>query len=303
MKKEKKKRNYWPFIFGAALAVYFTFTLLDAFVIPHGMVTAQEEASPENEPAEGEESGEPVISENSYESEDISITLTRMNEYDTAIYAADVKIKDATCFRSGLAQGTFGRNVKETTSEMARENDAILAINGDYYGFRDSGYVLRNGELYRDKARDEAGSEDLVYEKDGTMKIVKEEDVSAQTLAEDGAWQIFSFGPALVSDGEIVVSEQTEVEQAMRSNPRTAIGQMGPKHYLFLVSDGRSEESAGLTLYELAEVMQELGCELAYNLDGGGSTTMVFNGTVVNQPTDGRSTGERGVSDIVYIGQ
>ncbi len=303
MKKETKKRNLWPLIFGAALTFYFTFTLLDAFVIPHRMAAAQEETAPEQETAGDEKGTEPVITDNSYESEDISITLTQMEEYDTAIYAADVRIKDANCLRTGLAQGTFGRNVKETTSAIAEDNHAILAINGDYYGFRDTGYVLRNGELYRDKARDDADSWDLVYYNDGSMETIKEGDISAQALMEAGARQIFSFGPVLVSDGKIMVSESTEVEQAMRSNPRTAIGQIEPLHYLFLVSDGRSETSAGLTLYELAGVMQELGCELAYNLDGGGSTTMVFNGEVVNHPTDGRSTGERGVSDIVYIGQ
>jgi exopolysaccharide biosynthesis protein len=73
-------------------------------------------------------------------------------------------------------------------------------------------------------------------------------------------------------------------------------------HYIFVVSDGRTSQSAGLTLLQLAEVMQEYGCTVAYNLDGGGSSTMVFNGEVINNPTDGRSFGERKVSDIIYIG-
>ena len=73
-------------------------------------------------------------------------------------------------------------------------------------------------------------------------------------------------------------------------------------HYLFVVSDGRTEESEGLSLYELAAYLQSRGVETAYNLDGGGSSTMVFNGRVVNKPTSGRSIGERSVSDIVFIG-
>ena len=89
----------------------------------------------------------------------------------------------------------------------------------------------------------------------------------------------------------------------MASNPRTAIGIIDNLHYVFVVSDGRTEESEGLSLLELAEFMDGLGVETAYNLDGGGSSTMYFNGEVINTPTtDGRSVKERSVSDIFYIG-
>ena len=73
---------------------------------------------------------------------------------------------------------------------------------------------------------------------------------------------------------------------------------------MFLTADGRTDESAGLTLYQLAQFMKdELGTVLAYNLDGGGSSTFVFDGKVINKPTsDGDSIRERSVSDIVYIG-
>ena len=71
-----------------------------------------------------------------------------------------------------------------------------------------------------------------------------------------------------------------------------------------MVTDGRTEESAGLSLVQLADLMLEIGCETAYNLDGGGSSTMVFQGEVVNNPTtNGRTITEREVSDIVYIGR
>ena len=118
-----------------------------------------------------------------------------------------------------------------------------------------------------------------------------------------GVWQAFTFGPGLVDGGEIAVSEGQEVDQAMASNPRTAIGQIDELHYVFVVSDGRTNESAGLSLYQLAQFMKGLGCESAYNLDGGGSSTMYFDGEVINNPTtSGNSTKERRVSDIVYLG-
>lgn len=88
----------------------------------------------------------------------------------------------------------------------------------------------------------------------------------------------------------------------MASNPRTAVGMIEEGHYIFVVSDGRTEDSEGLSLYELAQFMQKLGVQIAYNLDGGGSSTMYFNGQVVNNPTTNGRIKERGVSDIVYIG-
>lgn len=81
------------------------------------------------------------------------------------------------------------------------------------------------------------------------------------------------------------------------------MGRIDDLHYVFVVSDGRTEESEGLSLLELAEFMDRLGVETAYNLDGGGSSTMYFNGEIINNPTtSGRSIQERSVSDIVYIG-
>ena len=119
---------------------------------------------------------------------------------------------------------------------------------------------------------------------------------------ESAAQDVLSFGPALVENGEISVSVNDEVGRAKASNPRTAIAVIDELHVLFVVSDGRTNESEGLSLYELAVFLQSRGVQTAYNLDGGGSSTMVFNGRVVNNPTSGRSIKERSVSDIVYIG-
>lgn len=108
--------------------------------------------------------------------------------------------------------------------------------------------------------------------------------------------------PVLVQDGQVAVNANTEVGQSMTSNPRTAIGMISPLHYVIVVSDGRTSASTGLSLYQLAQVFQQQGCTFAYNLDGGGSTTLWFNGQIINNPTDGHSTAEREVSDIVYFG-
>lgn len=242
-----------------------------------------------------------VVLKNSYSDENISITLTEYREYDTSIYVADVIVSSPEYLQTALAQNAYGRNVTEKTSEMAENNNAILAINGDYYGAQENGYVIRSGILYRNTASN--NQEDLVIYKDGSFGIITEGDITAEQLIEDGAKEVLSFGPALVTDGTIAVSENEEVGKAKASNPRTAIGIVDNLHYLFVVSDGRTDESKGLSLFQLAGFMESLGVEIAYNLDGGGSSTMYFNGEVVNNPTtNGRSIKERSVSDIVYIG-
>ena len=183
----------------------------------------------------------------------------------------------------------------------AESVNAVLAINGDYYGARDAGYVVRNGQLLRSESQN-ASQEDLVIYKDGSFGIIKEGDITAQQLVVNGAMQVLSFGPALIENGEISVDSSDEVGKAMASNPRTAIGFVDDSTYVFVVSDGRTSESQGLSLKQLAEFMKELNVTTAYNLDGGGSSTMYFNGQIINKPTtNGRNIEEREVSDIVYL--
>lgn len=242
-----------------------------------------------------------VSTGNTYKDGNISITLKEYRENDSTIYVADVQLSSSSYLKTALAQGAYGRNVTQKTSEIAESVGAVLAINGDFYGAQEKGYVIRNGELYRDTAL--ANQEDLVIYKDGSFGIINESSVTAADLISKGAVQTLSFGPALVQNGKITVSQNEEVGKAMASNPRTAIGIIDENHYVFVVSDGRSSESSGLSLYQLAEFMDSLGVSTAYNLDGGGSSTMYFNGSVVNNPTTGGSkTKERSVSDIVYIG-
>ena len=236
----------------------------------------------------------------SYEDENIRIALTEQNVNGTAVYVADVRLSSAEYLKTAFANDTYGKNVTAKTSVTAAAHNAILAVNGDYYGAQERGYVIRNGIVYRDSA----GSSDvLCIYADGSLEIVDPKTVTAQELADRGVWQAFSFGPALVENGSVSVSQNTEVGKAMASNPRTAIGMIDALHYVFVVSDGRTGKSEGLSLYELARFMQRLGVRTAYNLDGGGSSTMVFQGELINNPTTtGNSIKERGVSDIVYVG-
>ena len=234
-----------------------------------------------------------------YQDDNILITYKEYTTNGTTVHVADVQISSVEYLKTAFAYDTYGKNVTQSTSDIAASHKAILAVNGDYYGVQEKGYVIRNGIVYRDKADTD---DVLCIYADGSMKVVDPSTVTAQELVEQGVWQAFSFGPGLIEDGSISVSLDTEVGRAKASNPRTAVGILDDLHYVFVVSDGRTGDSEGLSLYELASFMQQLGAKTAYNLDGGGSSTMVFQGTIMNNPTGGFGEGEREVSDIVYIG-
>ena len=236
-----------------------------------------------------------------YEDDTKSISIETYERNNTQIHVATVKIKGNVSIKTALANETYGRNVTAKTSTTSKSVNAVLAINGDYYGARDAGYVVRNGQLLRSQSQS-ADQEDLVIYKDGSFGIIKEGDITAQQLVDNGAMQVLSFGPALIENGQVAVDSSDEVGKAMASNPRTAIGIVDDSTYVFVVSDGRTSESQGLSLKQLADFMKELNVTTAYNLDGGGSSSMYFNGQIINKPTtNGRNIEEREVSDIVYL--
>jgi len=253
-----------------------------------------------------ESTQETAVTDTSYTDGDTSVTVSTVTEGsgdDTVTYyVADVVLSDATTLRSAFAKDQFGENITELTSEIAADNGAIFAVNGDYYGFRDTGIVIRNGVVYRD----EPARAGLVFYTDGTVEVYDETTTSADELLAAGAWNTLSFGPAIVEDGAVVDGIETEEVDTNFGNhsiqgdqPRTAVGVIDENHLVFVVVDGRQEGySAGVTLTELADIMIDLGATSAYNLDGGGSSTMYFNGEVINQPSNG---GERGTSDILYV--
>ena len=296
-----KKGYAYASIFGLLLTASFSYSMLKTFVIAETISTVSNTASSSNAEAASKAAETATVTDTRYSDDNISVTLTEKTVNNTQVYIADVTVSSAEYLKTALANNTYGTNVTAKTSETAANNKAILAVNGDYYGANTTGYVIRNGVVYRDTVQEDASNGDLAIYKDGSFKIIYENEISADQLVEDGVVNLLAFGPALVENGEIVVNTKSEVGQSMASNPRTAIGIIDENHYIIIVSDGRTSESQGLSLYEMAEVMKSYGVNTAYNLDGGGSSTMYFNGQVINKPTTNGNISERAVSDIVYI--
>ena len=301
--KVLKKPYLYASVLGLLLTSSFTYSMLKTFVLAETISTVSNTGSTSNTAAASQAAKNAQVTDTSYSDGNISVTLTEKTVNETQVYVADINLSSSDYLKTALAQNSYGTNVTAKTSVTAAENNAILAVNGDYYGANSSGYVIRNGVVYRDSVREDASNGALAIYKDGSFKIIYEDQVSVDQLVQDGVVNLLAFGPSLVENGEISVDTNTEVGQAMSSNPRTAIGIIDENHYIIVVSDGRTSESKGLSLYQMAEVMKSYGVKTAYNLDGGGSSTLYFNGQVINKPTTGGSKiSERAVSDIVYIG-
>ena len=298
-----KKRYAYASVLGLLLTGSFSYSMLKTFVLAETISTVAITSTSTNTATASQAAKTATVTDSSYKDDNISINVTETTVNNTQVYVADITVSSSDYLKTAFAQNAFGTNVTAKTSETAADNNAILAVNGDYYGANSTGYVIRNGVVYRDTVRENSKNGDLAIYKDGSFKIIYEDQISAEQLVKDGVINLLAFGPALVENGEIAVGTNEEVAQAMASNPRTAIGIIDANHYIIVVSDGRTSESKGLSLYQMAEVMKSYGVKTAYNLDGGGSSTLYFNGQVINKPTTGgNKVSERAVSDIVYIG-
>ncbi len=271
---------------------------LNRYVIEHVEST---EADPASVTAQGS------FTADGYTSASTSLTIEKVSTgsgSDAVTYfVADITTADATMIRSAFAKDSFGTNIIDYPSAIAATKGAVLAINGDYYGFRDTGIVIRNGVAYRDKG----ARQSFALYRDGSASLYDETATNAAALIGDGVYHTLSFGPGLVEGGKAIDGiDSIEIDtnfgnhSIQGTQPRTALGMVEPGRFLWVVVDGRSSGySRGVTMTELAQLFLDRGATVAYNLDGGGSSAMVFNGSLVNNPL-GRGQ-ERGTSDILYV--
>ena len=223
--------------------------------------------------------------ENTYKSNEIEIKIDKKEQGEgknkVTYYIADIKIENPDRIKRAFAKDQVGTNIVEKMHEITSRNNAILAINGDYYAFRKNGIIISNSQVYREVPTREG----LAIYKDGTMKAYDEKSTTAEVLIADGVKETLSFGPVLVRNGKADANYENyavDDDNIIRGNiaienPRTGIGYYDKNHYCFIVVDGRREGySKGVTLNEFAQIFENLGCQLAYNLDGGNSANMYF---------------------------
>lgn len=228
-----------------------------------------------------------------YRSENLNITLTEryIEDLRTRCYLVDIYIADISCLQSGMATKN-GKSYKAWPYDLAEQYGSVITINGDYAGARQDGVVIRNGALYRNSR---VTNDVCVIYWDGVMKTFSPREFDADREIANGAYQAWNFGPELLDEnGDAKTTFNSSVKPA---NPRTVIGYYEPGHYCFLVADGRSAKSRGITMTDLSRFMKDLGCKAAYNLDGG-KTSMLCAGTkIINNPYEGG----RKTSDVVML--
>ena len=244
--------------------------------------------------------GEPVKTDMSYVSDKVSIRIERIENPEgfpkpMVIFVADIYIEDITSLRSAWSKEALRDSAlapMDVLDLMAREN-ALLMINGDYVSKWDFGCVVKNGQVARqvDNPRYDA----CVLLRDGTMLTIDGDKASSEQILSLDPWQAWCFGPALLDENG---QAKEKFNSALTGvNPRTVLGYYAPGHYCFVVVEGRRDKySRGMDLKQLSRFMASLGCAAAYNMDGGDSSVMAFDGQRVSKPRNVRS-----VPDVIYI--
>ena len=153
-----KKSYVYASLFGLLLTASFSYSMLKTFVLSESITTVKANTTSSSASTTATNVS---TSDTSYSDDNISITLTEKTVSNTQVYIADITVSSAEYLKTALAQNTYGTNVTAETSVTAANNNAILAVNGDYYGANSTGYVIRNGVVYRDTVREDSSNGDL----------------------------------------------------------------------------------------------------------------------------------------------
>ncbi len=243
-----------------------------------------------------------LLSDNSYASDAMVLLLSEYSdtenyEKNVHYFVIDVYLRDIELLRTGCHSHDFFKPGTGKFIRMCEYYQALAAVNGDYCSYNDKGLVIRNGVLYRNKLN---GMNDIgVLFRSGELKTYESDTLDIDELLLKEPWQAWDFGPSLLDeDGHAKESFHKDYIHIITQNPRTAIGYYEPGHYCLVVADGRQGSySRGLSMSDLARLMEALGCSVAYNLDGGQTTQLYWNGAIRNSPFEGG----RSTSDIIYF--
>ena len=200
---------------------------------------------------------------------------------------------------------------KAKQSDIARMHNLVFAFGADYYIYRTgrpgvrTGVEIRDGEILFDdpptKTKQTYPPLDMMaLYPDGDMKVFEQNEITAAELVFSGVTDVFTFGPVLIRDGEVNMSYEN---YGYNPEPRVQIGMVKPGHYYLLVGEGRTKVSRGLKCRDGAFILKELGCETAFNLDGGWTSSVIFMGQQLNQlDNNGVHNNARPQNEVIGVG-
>lgn len=243
-----------------------------------------------------------VVTENSYSSPNVSINIDtrvmQVNGIDVVYHVADIYVGSIENFQTYLAGGNFEELEyyrSDSPVKISEDAGAIVAINGDYCNNQYSGILVRNGVLFM-TAQTECDICVLYY--DGTMETYTPDEYISEEILSNEPYQIWKFGPELLDEYGQPCTDFNTGYAIKWENPRSGLGYFEPGHYCFIVVDGRQNGySRGIEIEGFAQMFADLGCVRAYNMDGGASAIMTFNGEEYSR----KSNGGRDIGDILLI--
>lgn len=244
-------------------------------------------------------SDEVIITENSYKSPEVSVTIDTHKieiEGDQIVYyVADIYVASIDNFVAAVANNDMSYYSTQKSTELDKNAKAIISICGDFVTYQKTGFMMRNREIYVD---DNNRYSICALYSDGTMDTFDAKDYRIDDIKAKDPVQVWSFGPVLLDEDGTVRDKYQVSSTVAQRNPRSAVGYYEPGHYCFVVVDGRQKHSAGIKIPALAAVFEELGCAKAYNLDGGGSAVMMFNHKQFSKQSNGA---DRKLGDLLVI--
>ena len=219
---------------------------------------------------------------------------------NSACSFVEVKIAHGSQLRRALSDNTYGSSVYMYPTQMAQNANAVVAINGDFYGHRSCGITVYQRQLYRFNPRSLescffTASGDMIFTHVGELNT--EDDVKRFVQDNDITFSI-SFGPILVENGEKKTTNTYLVGEVDIQYSRAAIGQVDKLHYLLMSINEEGVYKNRVTINQAADLIYAKGVPNAYALDGGQTATIVMNGETFNRPDWGN---ERIMTDIIYF--
>ena len=262
------------------------------------------------------------VSEDEYSDPSLDIRIWR-GRYGSANYTcAAVAIADPLQIRSAFA-GKAGNNFTATGVHIAKNHNAVFAVNGDYFSsdFHEKNYIIRQGKAYKTRYLEKRWDL-LIIDQNGDLHGIHEPskeklEAWAQAHPDLKIINTFNMGPLLIDDGQRVMED---FNQALNQRnlglhkrcARMAICQLDPLTYLFVTCEGPDdEENSGLTMNEFVDLLRLVEKDLdgrkiriAFNLDGGASATMVFKHPNKNELKKVNGSGQnpdRYLKDIIFF--
>lgn len=229
------------------------------------------------------------------------LVITWKEVIDNCTYTiSEVKIAHPSQFRRFLADGTFGSAKQYVTTEMASSVNAVVASSGDFYKHRLFGVVVYEGvvQRYENKSTDTCFINDegnLLFGYRGDFESAEE---AQRFVDENNVRFSLAFGPVLIDNGVECAPEKYMLGEVDGYYSRMALCQRDDLHYLLVNSTAETDYQKRHTVKHFAQIIEGMGCEKAYALDGGQTTVITMDDRYINDVDFGF---QRQISDIIYF--